>query len=88
MAPSAIEVERPVDVSTTPSVKKILSDSRLTAAQIKPIYGDFRDDLVRDGYAVVKGAVPRERADDYGRAFYDFLESLYATQFSTITYRY
>ncbi|KAK0102120.1 hypothetical protein ONS96_006084 [Cadophora gregata f. sp. sojae] len=75
MAPSAIEVERPVDVSTIPSVKKILSDGRLTAAHIKPIYGDFRDDLVRNGYAVVKGAVPRDRADGYGRAFYDFLES-------------
>lgn len=76
MAPSAIEVERPVDVPTTPTVKKLLSDSRLTAAQLKPICGDFRDDLVRDGYAVVKGAVPRDRADGYGRAFYDFLESL------------
>ena len=76
MAPSAIDVQSPVDISVLPSVKKILSDSRLTAAQVKPIYGDFRDDLVRDGYAVIKGAVPRDRADSYGRAFYDMLESL------------
>lgn len=75
MAPSAIDVQ-PTTVPTTPSIKKILSDSRLTAANLKPIFGDFRDDLVRDGYAVIKGAVPRERADRYGREFYDFLESL------------
>lgn len=76
MAPSANTIQHPVVGLTTPSVKKILSDSRLTAAQVKPIFGDFRDDLIRDGYAVVKGAVPRHRADSYGGAFYDFLESL------------
>jgi len=40
------------------------------------VYGDFRDDLVRDGYAVVKGAVPRERALKYVDAMYDWLEGL------------
>ena len=75
MAPSAIDIQ-PVNTSLTPSVKKILSDSRLTAADVKPTFGDFRDDLVRDGYAVIKGAIPRDRADGYGRAFYEFLESL------------
>lgn len=30
-------------------------------------YGDFRDDLVRDGYCVVKGAIPKERAEGYVR---------------------
>jgi len=39
-------------------------------------YGDFRDDLVRDGYAVVKGAIPRDRADKYADHFYKFLEDL------------
>ncbi|KAF6840950.1 phytanoyl dioxygenase [Colletotrichum plurivorum] len=29
-------------------------------------YGDFRDDLLRDGFVVVKGAIPRERADNAG----------------------
>ena len=39
-------------------------------------YGDFRDDLVRDGFAVVKGAVPRDRADSYANELYKFLEDL------------
>lgn len=30
-------------------------------------YGDFRDDIVRDGYAVVKGVMPKERAEHYVR---------------------
>ena len=39
-------------------------------------YGDFRDDLVRDGFAVVKGAIPRDRAESYGEAMYKWLEEL------------
>jgi hypothetical protein len=39
-------------------------------------YDDFRDDLIRDGYAVIKGAIPRERADQYADQFYQFLEDL------------
>ena len=39
-------------------------------------YGDFRDDLVRDGFAVVKGAIPRDRADNYANELYKFLEDL------------
>jgi hypothetical protein len=75
MAPSAIEVESTAYISNIPSVKKILSDSRLSKSN-GIVFGDFRDELIRDGYAVVKGAVPRDRADAYGKAFYDFLESL------------
>ncbi|KAK4057261.1 hypothetical protein OIO90_001758 [Microbotryomycetes sp. JL221] len=30
----------------------------------KTVYNDFRDDLIRDGYAVVKGAVPTEKANE------------------------
>jgi hypothetical protein len=39
-------------------------------------YGDFRDDLARDGYVVVKGAIPRERADKYGEEMMSWLENL------------
>jgi hypothetical protein len=39
-------------------------------------FGDFRDDLARDGYAVIKGAVPRDRAEKYGNNFYEYLENL------------
>lgn len=42
----------------------------------KPTYGDFRDDLIRDGYAVIKGAIPRERADKYADSMYSWLEGL------------
>ena len=76
MAPAAIEVPSTTDIPTTPSVKKLLSDSRFATSEYKDVFGDFRDDLIRDGYVVVKGAVPRDRADAYGKAFYDFLESL------------
>ncbi|KAB8208426.1 hypothetical protein BDV34DRAFT_49290 [Aspergillus parasiticus] len=37
-------------------------------------YGDFRDALNRDGYAVVKGAIPLERAKKYADSFYGYLE--------------
>ncbi|KAL2785527.1 hypothetical protein BJX66DRAFT_343035 [Aspergillus keveii] len=37
-------------------------------------YGDFRDALNRDGYAVVKGAIPIERAKNYANEFYTYLE--------------
>ena len=39
-------------------------------------YGDFRDDLLRDGYAVVKGAIPQQRALAYVDNMYDWLENL------------
>jgi hypothetical protein len=39
-------------------------------------YGDWRDDLARDGYAVIKGAIPRERADMYADKMYSWLEGL------------
>lgn len=36
----------------------------------------WRDDLARDGYAVLKGAIPRERADKYADAMFSWLEGL------------
>ncbi|TLD14964.1 hypothetical protein PspLS_10836 [Pyricularia sp. CBS 133598] len=38
-------------------------------------FGDWRDDLLRDGYVVVKGAVPRERAEKYAQEMYSWLEN-------------
>jgi hypothetical protein len=38
------------------------------------VYGDWRDDLVRDGVAVVKGAVPEDRAKQYADKMYSWLE--------------
>lgn len=48
---------------------------RVDGTDIK--YGDWRDDLVRDGYAVIKQAIPRERADKYADKMYSWLEGLY-----------
>lgn len=44
-------------------------------AQPDQEFGDFRDDILRDGYAVLKGAVPRERADAYAEAMWTYLET-------------
>lgn len=38
-------------------------------------FGDWRDTLVENGYVVVKGAVPRERALAYRDLFFTWLES-------------
>jgi len=39
-------------------------------------YGDFRDELSRNGYAVVKGAIPLEKAMKYSDEMYSWLENL------------
>jgi hypothetical protein len=42
----------------------------------KTVYGDFRDDLVKDGFAIVKGAIPKERAAQYVDKMQTYLEEL------------
>jgi hypothetical protein len=39
-------------------------------------FGDFRDDLTRDGFAIVKGAIPKEKAMKYADEMYSWLEGL------------
>lgn len=51
-------------------------DQESKAADPTSTYGDWRDDLARDGYAVLKGAIPRERADKYADAMFSWLEGL------------
>ncbi|KAL0254488.1 hypothetical protein SLS55_009964 [Diplodia seriata] len=48
--------------------------NRLLCSEADKTYGDFRDDLSRDGYAIIKGAIPRERADQYADDMYTWLE--------------
>jgi len=43
------------------------------------IYGDFRDDLLRDGYAVVKGAILKEKVGEYVEEMYQWLENLFVS---------
>ncbi|EWZ30196.1 uncharacterized protein FOBCDRAFT_263786 [Fusarium oxysporum Fo47] len=38
-------------------------------------FGDWRDDLYRDGFAVIKGAIPLERAEKYGDEMLSYLET-------------
>ena len=42
----------------------------------KFIYGDFRDDLVKDGFAIVKGAIPAPKAGEYVDKIHQYLEGL------------
>jgi len=70
-----------MSTTTTTTVTETQPTLQLsTTAALKdgstPNYGDWRDDLLRDGYAIVKGAIPRERADGYANAMYDWLEGL------------
>lgn len=60
------------------SIGETLSNppGRVFSHGTKVHYGDFRDDLLRDGYAVVNGAVPRDRALKYVDQIYDWLEEL------------
>ncbi|KAK8078862.1 hypothetical protein PG994_002669 [Apiospora phragmitis] len=64
-------------VTTAPAstVNLSVESRKMTFDGTDPVYGDWRDDLVRDGYAVIKGAVPRERADQYADKMFALLES-------------
>lgn len=42
----------------------------------KTTYGDFRDDLVKDGFAIVKGAIPPAKAAAYVEQVHQYLEDL------------
>jgi hypothetical protein len=66
----------PATSSSTSSVAPQVNDLKIRLLGAEQ-YGDFRDDLARNGFAVVKGAVPRDRADAYGKKFYDYLEGLF-----------
>ena len=55
---------------------QIMGKLFLRGAKKKQSFGDFRDDLQRDGFAVVKGAVPRERADKYAEDMFQWLDDL------------
>lgn len=37
-------------------------------------YGDWRDDLYKDGFAIIKGAVPADRASGYVESMTQWLE--------------
>jgi hypothetical protein len=62
---------------TTPiTLKAVGDDQAMRVDGSDTAYGDWRDDLARDGYAVVKGAIPKDRADKYADKMYTWLEDL------------
>ena len=61
---------------TAPLMLKGSQDARLKVDGTDAVYGDWRDDLARDGYAVIKGAIPQERALGYADQMYSWLEGL------------
>jgi hypothetical protein len=74
LAPKAIMIS-----TTTKTVPITLTASHGECMKVDGTdtkYGDWRDDLARDGYAVIKGAIPRERADEYADKMYSWLEGL------------
>lgn len=77
-APAAtvtVPATKHADVSPKSLVPKPAGPHKLFS-QKDVTYGDFRDDLLRDGYVVVKGAIPRERVDKYGEEMMSYLENL------------
>ncbi|KAM0753443.1 hypothetical protein T439DRAFT_297788 [Meredithblackwellia eburnea MCA 4105] len=58
----------PVQVHATPELSVLDFSGETT-------YGDFRDDLVRDGFAVIKGVLSEEKAKGYVDEIQDWLES-------------
>jgi hypothetical protein len=64
--------------TTTASASTLLKapSGRLFSQGTDIKYGDFRDDILQNGYAVVKGAIAREQALKYADDIYSWLEGL------------
>ncbi|KAJ5306849.1 hypothetical protein PENANT_c003G01099 [Penicillium antarcticum] len=60
--------------TTGPSTLLKTPSGRLFSQGTEFKYGDFRDDILQNGYAVVNGAVPRDRALKYADDIYTWLE--------------
>ncbi|RAL14418.1 phytanoyl-CoA dioxygenase [Aspergillus homomorphus CBS 101889] len=61
-------------ITTEPPKSKYTGANRMTFDGNPTSYNDFRDALSRDGYAVIKGAIPRDRAEKYADAFLGYME--------------
>ncbi|CAI6093600.1 unnamed protein product [Clonostachys chloroleuca] len=56
-------------------IASLKAGKRLKVDGTDPKFGDWRDDLIRDGYAVVKGAIPQDRALSYADRMLSLIES-------------
>jgi len=63
-------------VITAPPVSVVRDVKAQHALDFEATYDDWRADLIRDGYAVIKGAIPKERAELYVDQVHEFLESV------------
>lgn len=63
-------------VITRPPVSVVRDIKAEHALDFDATYDDWRADLIRDGYAVIKGAIPKQRAEQYVEQVHDFLESV------------
>ena len=63
----------PANSSSTTSICECNQNLKL---RLEASYGDFRDDSAHDRFVVVKGTIPRGRADEYADKFYSYLEGL------------
>lgn len=64
-------------VTEVAPVAKLQSSGRLQVdGTTDPSFGDWRDDLIRDGYAIIKGAAPQDRALSYADRMLSLAESL------------
>lgn len=61
-------------MSTIQTTTSEVEQLRLKASN-SPV-NDWQTDLARDGYAVVKGAVAKEKAAEYAERMYKYLEDL------------
>ena len=57
-------------------LQAIQTEGRMLLDGSPTAYGDFRDELNENGFVVVKGAIPRDRADGYANEFFSYLENL------------
>ncbi|KAJ5766167.1 uncharacterized protein N7511_003783 [Penicillium nucicola] len=64
------------ETTTTAKASTLLKapSGRLFSQGTDVKYGDFRDDILQNGYAVVKGAIARDRALKYADDIYTWLE--------------
>ncbi len=62
----------PSRIATPPPSNAPVSVKSIPSATVH--YNDWRDDFFRDGYVVIKGAVPKDRAEAYQSAALDWLE--------------
>jgi hypothetical protein len=64
-------------ITTEPVRLQGTNAGRLMVTGKEAPFNDWRDDLVRDGYSVVKGAITKDRAAGYVDEMHSWLENLF-----------